>query len=40
MDVLRIFILDVFFAKIMILPDKQEVYKAFLSTHHQIKDLW
>lgn len=30
----------VFFAKIMILLDKQEVNKVFLSTRHQIKDLW
>ena len=34
------FILDVFFAKIMILSDKQEVYKVFLSIRQQIKDLW
>lgn len=30
----------VFFAKIMILLDKQEVNKVFLSTRQQIKDLW
>lgn len=34
------FILDVFFAKKMILSDKQEVNKVFFSTHQQIKDLW
>jgi hypothetical protein len=37
---LRIFILDVFFAKIMILLDKQEVNKVFFSTRQQIKHLW
>lgn len=34
------FILDVFFAKIMILLDKQEVNKVFFSTRQQIKHLW